>query len=327
MIFGDNQGAITLATNPALHSLQAYRHTPPLRPRKSLRRHGGSIVRPFLLLVPGSLSWHAPCLEGAGVVARVGSRVKDLQAGDHALYIFHEAGVANSVRIPSLRARRLPKGLKIIDAASVPVAYRTAITSILEIGRLRRRKMLVIHSASEAVEQACIMTAQQVGARMFANAGSTGERELVAQTFGIPTTQIFSSWTPEFKHEILHATDNREVDGIVNFLSGHLLKQTWDLNAENCNFTKIGKKDLIENNYLPTRQFNRTVTFSAIDLGKITTARPEVVQTWLSSIICMVQSKNIMPIRPVTSAPICQAETSLRELQFGQNIGKIVITV
>ncbi len=166
------------------------------------------MVRPYLLLVPGSLSWHGPCLEGAGVVARVGSRVKDLQAGDHALYIFYEAGMANSVRISSLRARRLPKGLNIIDAASVPVAYSAAITNILEIGRLRRGEMVLIHTASKAVGQACIMTAQQVGARMFANAGSTDKRELVAQTFGIPTTQIFSSWTPEFKHEILHATDN-----------------------------------------------------------------------------------------------------------------------
>ena len=40
----------------------------------------------------------------------------------------------------------------------------------------------------------------------------------------------------------------------------------------------------------------------------------------------MVQSKKLMPIRPVTSFPISQAKTGVREMQSGQNIGKIVIT-
>lgn len=280
-----------------------------------------------LLLVLGSLSWHAPGLEGAGVVTRLGSRVKDLQVGDHVFYVVHEAGMANFVRMPSLRACRLPEGLNMVDAASMPVAYSTAIMSIIEIGRLRRGETVLIHSASGAVGQACIMIAQQVGARIFATAGSTDKREFVAQTFGIPTTQIFSSRTPEFKDGILQATDNRGVDVIVNSLSGHLLQQTWDLIAENGRFIEIGKKDLLENNYLPMRQFDGNVTFSAIDLRKIATARPEAVQEWLSSIVRMVEGQNIMPIPPVTSVPISQIKTGLRKLQSGQNIGKIVVTV
>lgn len=280
-----------------------------------------------LLLVLGSLSWHPPGLEGAGVVARLGSRVKVLQVGDHVFYVVHEAGMANFVRMPRLRACRLPEGLNMVDAASMPVAYSTAIMSIIEIGRLRRGETVLIHSASGAVGQACIMIAQQVGARIFATAGSTDKREFVAQTFGIPTTQIFSSRTPEFKDGILQATDNRGVDVIVNSLSGHLLQQTWDLIAENGRYIEIGKKDLLENNYLPMRQFDRNVTFSAIDLRKIATARPEAVQEWLSSIVRMVEGQNIMPIRPVTSVPISQVKRGLRKLQSGQNIGKIVVTV
>lgn len=280
-----------------------------------------------LLLVLGSLSWHAPGLEGAGVVARVGSRVQDLQVGDRIFYIVHEAGMANFVRMPSMRAHRLPESLDMVESASMPVAYSTAIISILEVGRLQRGESVLVHSASGAVGQACIMVAQQVGARIFATAGSTEKREFVAQTFGIPTTQIFSSRNPEFKDELLQATDNRGVDVVVNSLSGHLLQQTWDLIAENGRFVEIGKKDLLENKYLPMRHFDRNVTFSAVDLRKAATARPEVVQEWLSSIVRMVEGQKIMPIRPVTRVPISQVKTGLRKLQSGQNIGKIVVTV
>lgn len=161
-----------------------------------------------LLLVLGSLSWHAPGLEGTGVVAGFGSRVNDLQVGDRVFYIVHEAGMANFVQMPSLRAYRILEGLDVVDAASMLVAYSMAIMSIIEIGRLRRGETVLIHSASGAVGQACIMIAQQVGARIFATAGSADKREFVAQTFGIPTTQIFSSRTPGFKDGILQATDN-----------------------------------------------------------------------------------------------------------------------
>ena len=72
--------------------------------------------------------------------------------------------------------------------------------------------------------------------------------------------------------------DKRGVDVIVNFLSGCRLQQSFDLVAENGRFIEIGKKDLLENNYIPTRKFDRNVTFSAIDLRKIATARREVVK-------------------------------------------------
>ena len=173
-----------------------------------------------LLLVLGSLSWHAPGLEGAGVVVDVGSRAKEFRAGDYVFYIVNKAGMVTFVRIPSLRVHRLPESLNIVDAASMSVAYSTAITSILESGRLRRGEKVLIHSASGVGGQTCIIIPQQVGARIFATAVSTDKREFVPQTFGIPTTQIFSSWTPQLEDEILQAMVKRGVDAIFNFLSG-----------------------------------------------------------------------------------------------------------
>ena len=280
-----------------------------------------------LLLVLGSLSWHAPGLEGAGVVTRVGARVNDLHVGDQVFYVVHEAGMANFVRIPSLRAHRLPGGLDMVSAASLPIAYSTAIMSIIEVGRLRKGQTVLVHSASGAVGQACIMIAQHIGVQIFATAGSAEKREFVSQTYGIPKPQIFSSRTSNFKYGILEATDGRGVDLVVNSLSGLLLQETWDLVAENGTSVEIGKKDLLENNYLPMRNFDKNVTFSAIDLRKIAMARPEAVQEWLSTIVRLVESQKILPIRPVTSVPVTDVKTGLRKLQSGQNIGKIVATL
>lgn len=119
--------------------------------------------------------------------------------------------------------------------------------SIIEVGRLRKGQTVLVHSALGAVGQACIMVARHIGAQVFATAGSAEKREFVAQTFGIPMTQIFSSRTSNFKYGILEATDGQGVNLVVNSLSGLLLQELWDLVAENGTFVKIGKKDPLEN--------------------------------------------------------------------------------
>ncbi len=257
-----------------------------------------------LLLVLGSLPWHALGFEGAGVVARVGTNVKDLHVGDRVFYVISLGGMANFVRISSMRAHRIPDSLAMVDAASLLIIFSTAIMSVIEIGRLRKGQTVLVHSASGAVGQACIMLAQQIGARIFATAGSTEKREFVAKTYGIATTDIFSSRNSDFKQRILQATDREGVDLAVNSLSGDLLQDTWDLIAENGVFVEIGKKDLLENKYLPMRNFDKNITFSAIDLRKFAAARPQVVKEWLSTIVRMLEGQEIMRVRPLTSVSI-----------------------
>ena len=279
-----------------------------------------------LLLILGSLPWQSPGFEGAGVVERVGSQVKDLQVGDRVFYALNQGGWANFVRMSSLRAHKIPDALSTVDAATVPIAYSTAVMCLMQIGRLRKGETVLIHAASGAVGQACIMIAQHLDAKIFVTAGAPEKREFLTQTFGIPSTQIFSSRTSEFKDAILLATNGEGVDVIVNSLSGNLLQQTWDLIAENGRFMEIGKKDFLQNNYLPMRPFDRNVTFSGVDLRK-TSQKPEAVREWLSTIVDLVQRQVIKPIHPVTTVPISHVATGLRKLQGGQNIGKIVVTM
>lgn len=280
-----------------------------------------------LLLVLGSLPWSPPGLEGAGVVTQIGSRVGDLQVGDHVFYAIESAGMATSVRMSSKCAHKIPDGLDAAEAASMPVAYSTAIMCLIEVGRLRKEDSILIHSASGAAGQACIQIAQHIGSEVFVTAGTPEKREFLAQTYGIPARQIFSSRTSDFKEGISQATNNRGVDVVVNCLSGHLLQQTWDLIAENGRFLEIGKKDFLENSYLPMRPFVRNVSFSGIDLRRIIAMKPAAVKEYLSIIARMLEEGTITPIRPISKIPVSQVKAGLRKLQAGQNIGKVVVTL
>jgi NADPH:quinone reductase-like Zn-dependent oxidoreductase/ubiquinone/menaquinone biosynthesis C-methylase UbiE len=281
-----------------------------------------------LLLVLGSIPWTRPGFEGAGVVTQTGSGVTNLRPGDRVFYGSLAGGALGTfVRLDSWRVLKIPDDMSSTDAASIPVAYSTAIFAIMRIGRLRKGESVLIHAASGAVGQACIVLAQHFGARIFATAGSPAKREFLHETFGIPKADIFSSRTPEFRDGIMSATDGNGIDVIVNSLSGNLLQETWALVGDFGRFVEIGKRDLLSNSYLGMRPFDRNVTFSGVDLRTLFDRRPEEERECLADLVDLVQCKVIVPIRPVTTLSISQLTSGLRKLQSGQNIGKIVVTI
>ncbi|KAI9715397.1 MAG: Type I Iterative PKS [Chrysothrix sp. TS-e1954] len=280
-----------------------------------------------LLLVLGTMPWHPPGLEGAGTILRAGNQVKDLQPGDRVFYASLQAGFANYVRLPYLHASKLPANVSTVEAATLPIAYSTAITCLAHVARLKEGESVLIHAASGAVGQACIALSQHLGAQIFVTAGTQEKRNFLHNTFAIPWTRIFSSRNSDFRNQILCATDGRGVDVIVNSLSDHLLQMTWDLVADFGRFVEIGKKDALLNNYLWMKPFDRNVTFSSVDIRKIFLEKPQEVRHCLADISDMLQSETITPIRPIHVTPISQVASGLRRLQAGQNIGKIVCTI
>lgn len=281
-----------------------------------------------LLLVLGSIPWSPPGFEGVGVVVRTGSRVTDVQPGDRVFYGTLEGGsFATHMRMHSWRASKIPDGISSADAASIPVAYSTAVMALMRIARLRKGESVLVHAATGAVGQACIVLAQHLGARIFATAGTPTKREFLRETFGIPRDHIFSSRTPEFRDSILCATDNKGVDVIVNSLSGNLLQETWSLVADFGRFVEIGKRDFLQNSHLAMRPFDRNVTFSGVDLRAYFDKRPQELRECLLEVVDLLQRGIIAPIRPVTTLPVSQIATGLRKLQSGQNVGKIIVTM
>lgn len=289
--------------------------------------HAAGINSRDLALVLGSIPWQAPGLDGAGIVTAVGAKVTDLQPGDRVFYIANVGGLATHVRIPAVCAHKLCDRLSLVDAASMPFAYATALICLQDMARLRSKESVLIHAASGAVGQAAIALAQHLGADVFVTAGTPEKRRFLQESFGIPTNRIYSSRDAVFRDHILQETSGRGVDVVLNSLSGELLRSSWDVIADFGRFVEIGKKDLLQNNYLGLRPFDRNVTFSGVNLPQIFAARPQEVRRHLSDIISLFESGSIAPIRPVTPVPISDLKTALRKLQGGNDIGKLVVTL
>ena len=281
-----------------------------------------------VLLVLGSIPWTRPGFEGSGVVLQTGSAVKDLQPGDKVFFgALHGGSFTTHMQMPSWHACKIPEGFTAAEAAGISVAYSTAVMSVMRIGRLQQGESVLIHAASGAVGQACIVLARHVGAEVYVTAGSPAKREFLHKEFDIPKDHIYSSRTPGFRDGILSVTGGKGVDLVINSLSGNLLQETWAIVADFGRFVEIGKRDLLQNSYLPMRPFDRNVTFTGVDLRTMFLSRPHEHRRCLADINDLVERKVVVPIRPVTALPVSQIATGMRKLQSGQNIGKIVITM
>ena len=76
-------------------------------------------------------------LEASGVVRRVGVKVENLSPGDKV--IVGGTGLLTSKKVVGSQACiKIPDGLSLEDAASIPAVFATAVYSLLHVGGLKK---------------------------------------------------------------------------------------------------------------------------------------------------------------------------------------------
>ncbi len=161
---------------------------------------------------------------------------------------------------------KIPPSLGFAEAASIPVVFGTAYHALHTLARLRRGETVLIHAAAGGVGLAAIQLAQQIGATVFATAGSEEKRDFV-RALGV--AHVLDSRTLDFADEILRLTDGRGVDVVLNSLAGAFQQKSLAVCAPHGRFVEIGKRDLFENNALPLAAFQRSLAFFAFDLSTV----------------------------------------------------------
>jgi NADPH:quinone reductase-like Zn-dependent oxidoreductase len=121
-------------------------------------------------------------VDGAGVVAAVGARVRRLQVGDQ-VYSYSwdnpKGGFyAEYVAVPAEKVGRVPKSLDLEHAGAIPATGLTAEQGIDVHLRVRKGEAVIIHGGSGGVGTLAIQFAKLRGARVLATASGIDGLEL-----------------------------------------------------------------------------------------------------------------------------------------------------
>ncbi len=162
-------------------------------------------VRPPLPFTPGA--------EAAGTVEAVGEGVTHLTVGQRVAAFTGTGAFATHLIAPAAATLPLPDDLDLNVAATLPLAYGTAMHALIDRGQLKAGETLLVLGAAGGVGLAAVMIGKALGARVIA-AASTQEKLDLARAHG--ADEVINYTDTDLKAAVAELTGKKGVDVILD---------------------------------------------------------------------------------------------------------------
>jgi acyl transferase domain-containing protein/NADPH:quinone reductase-like Zn-dependent oxidoreductase/nucleoside-diphosphate-sugar epimerase/acyl carrier protein len=257
--------------------------------------------------------------ECAGVISAVGDGVDRFHVGHAVLAIARDTFSTYAVTRAEFAVPK-PIGLSYAAAATLPIAFLTAMVGLQHLAQLKAGERVLIHAAAGGVGLAAVQIAQRAGTEVFGTAGSSEKRAFL-QSIGVQ--HVLDSRTLDFAEEIKRLTKGDGVDVVLNALSGDFIEQSVSVLKPNGRFLEIGKRDV----WAPDRmtQARPDAAYFIYDLGDVMRDSPALIQALLCELLQALQTGELKPL-PIREFPLDEASEAFRFMERAKHIGKIAVT-
>lgn len=260
--------------------------------------------------------------ECAGRVVAVGEGVENVRVGDEVIAIAPGSFGSHVTTLATLVAPK-PTSVTFEEAATMPVAFLTAHYALHHLARIRPGERVLIHAATGGVGLAALQIAQQVGAEVFATAGSPQKRELL-HFLGVQ--HVMDSRSLSFADEIMERTGGQGVDIVLNSLAGKAIAKGISCLAPYGRFLELGKRDIYQNSKLGLWSFRKNISFFAIDLGGFFADKSTSTKSLLGELSQHIAETTWSPL-PHRVFPVSRIREAFWYMAQAKHTGKIVISL
>lgn len=265
-----------------------------------------------------------PGLEVSGTVAAVGDGVDGWKVGDNVCALVAGGGYAEYCLAPAAQALPVPRGMDLAEAAALPETFFTVWTNVFDRAALRPGEVLLVHGGSSGIGTTAIQLAKQLGATVYATAGSP---EKCALCVSLGASKAINYKDADFEEALRSATDGHGVDVILDMVGGDYIAKNLRLLAPEGRLVFIaflkGAKAEVD--------FSRVMRNRLQILGS--TLRPQsieakakIAQELRSRVWPLLESGAIRPIID-TRFPLAQAADAHALMESSAHMGKILLTV
>ena len=263
--------------------------------------------------------------ECAGIVVRVGTAVPtSVKIGDR-ICAFNGTPFASNARVRYSNATHIPESMPFTIGASILITFATAYEGLVNLAHLEAGQSILIPSAAGGVGQAAIQIARHIGAQIFVTVSNEAKRHLLIEKYHIDPSHVFSSRSRHFRDGVMYLTQGQGVDVVLNSTSGEMLAEMWNCLAAFGTFVEIGKTDTSKKNRLDMGNFDKSTTFTSVDLSLLSKHKPTRTQQLLSKVLEMFVAGHISPAEPTTVMKLGEIEQAFRRIQTRSHCGKIVL--
>ncbi len=253
--------------------------------------------------------------ECSGVIRRLGAGVVGWSPGEEVLALASGA-IGRFVTVDARLVARVPTGLSLEQASTVPVAFLTAWYALHDLGRLRRNERLLVHAAAGGVGMAAVQLAQWIGAEVLATASPL--KWDVVRSLGV--VQVGNSRDLSFLGAFRSTSSKSPVvDVVLNSLAGEFVDASLSLLSAGGRFIEMGKTDIRDASAVSAS--HPGVAYRAFDLME---AGPDRLASMLAQVMEGFESGRLRPL-PVRSFAVTESEAAFRFMSQARHVGKLAL--
>ncbi len=259
-------------------------------------------------------------MEIAGTVVAVGKNVPGLAPGDLVMGIGPQAFATHAV-ISHEGLIRVPDGINLQAAATIPVAFLTAWYAMVELGRIERDETILIHGAAGGVGLAALQIAQLRGAKVIATAGTVEKRRFLSM---LGAKHVFDSRSLDFVDAVRGVTGGQGVDLVLNSLFAEAMERSVELLKPFGRFLELGKRDYYSDRKLALRPFRRNISYFGIDADQLLVKASGLTKRIFDDLETLFAEGKLSPL-PFRAFRYSETASAFRLMQNAGHIGKIVV--
>ncbi|KAK7729681.1 Type I Iterative PKS [Diaporthe eres] len=296
-------------------------------------------------------------IEASGIVTRVGEKSTTFTPGQRIAALAlpvpwrqHGGMYRTRARSSTATAIHIPATLSFKDAAAMPLAYCTAYYAVVTQARVQEGQSVLIQygDSSDAVSVAhaiICLTQMLLGStgQVYMAVESEEQKRLVSRDYNIPQDRVFLSSRRgnvlAMLHECRGPEHPRGVDAVISVghstsASGnntHVAQDLWSCVAPFGCMVDIRTGKMAEGSTTLSPVGNNAsrsnTSYFSLDMFELAAERPDVLRNVVSKVAGLVGNDKLRSLPMVKTRPLSEVEDTIRQLQNGQEVEKIVVAV
>ncbi|MFT3816281.1 MAG: NAD(P)H-quinone oxidoreductase [Rubrivivax sp.] len=266
-----------------------------------------------------------PGLEIAGTVrsgAPADLAAAGLQIGDPVCALVAGGGYAQLCVAPAGQCLPLPRGLSMVEAASLPETFFTVWQNVFEIAKLQPGERLLVQGGSSGIGVTATLLAKALGSTVIVTAGSDDK---CAACVALGADHAINYRTQDFVAEVKRLTGGKGVDVVLDMVAGDYLGREVECLADDGRLAVIavqgGTKSAIDSGALLRKRL--AITGSTLRPRSVA-YKTELARALRAKVWPLIESGRIKPVIHQVF-PAAQAAAAHALMESSAHVGKIVL--
>jgi len=245
-----------------------------------------------------------------------------LALGDAVCALVAGGGYAEYCVAPVGQCLPVPRGLSMIEAASLPETFYTVWQNVFHIARLQAGETLLVQGGSSGIGVTAIQLAKALGAQVIVTAGSDDK---CAACLALGADHAINYRTQDFVAEVQRATAGKGADVVLDMVGGDYIGRELQCMKEDGRLALIAVQGGVKSQIDAGLLLRKRLAIAGSTLRPRSVAYKTVLaQALRSTVWPLLEAGRIKPvIHQVFPAP--QASEAHALMESSTHVGKIVL--